>query len=112
MYLARRRAKGKNHYILRMTCVEKGRLTFCDLLELGTNPSQYIVYPGGNSFYLDEMIENVLIKKGVNPDQDLLEDIFWPFIKPSVKAAVNYFRERSEKGKKRGRLSARDKKKS
>ncbi len=109
MYLARRRVKGEIHYILRRTCGEKGRLTFCDLLELGTNPSQYIVYPGGNSFYIDEMIENTLIKKGVNPDPDLLEDIFWPFIKPSVKVAVNHFRERSKKGKKRGRLSARNK---
>ncbi len=109
MYLARRRFKGKIHYILRMTCVEEGRLTFYDLLELGTNPSKYIVYPGGNSYYLNEMIESVLIKKGVNPDPDLLEDIFWPFIKPSVKVAIDYFRQRSTKGKKRGRLSALEK---
>lgn len=111
MYLARRRVKGKIHYILRMTCIEEGRLTFCDLLELGTNPSQYIVYPGGSSFYLDEMIDNTLIKKGVHPDPDLLEDIFWPFIKPSVKSAVGHFRTRSKKKKKKSRLSVRDKEK-
>ncbi len=111
MYLARRRVKGEIHYILRMTCVEEGRLTFCDLLELGRNPSKYIVYPGGNSFCLDEMIENVLAKKGVTPDPDLLEDAFWPFVKPSVKVAADYFRQRSKKGKKKGRLSARDKEK-
>ena len=43
-----------------------------DLFDLGTDPTRYIVYPGGNSFYIHEVVRDALAERGCEPnDSDL-----------------------------------------
>jgi hypothetical protein len=62
-----------------------------DLFDLGTKPSQYIVYPGGRGYYFDEKIEESLQQQGLNPNQDDLDRIFWDFLDPAIKRVINGF---------------------
>ncbi len=47
-----------------------------DLIDLGTDPASHIIYPGGNAFYISEMIEDRLLEQGAGDSLDELEDIF------------------------------------
>jgi hypothetical protein len=71
-----------------------------ELFSLGTNPGRYVVYPGGNAFYVDEEVEDRLSSLGVEPNADEIEEVFWPFVKPDIRRAIEPFRAR---GKARGK---------
>ncbi len=68
-----------------------------DLFDLGPDPSLLIKYPGGNAFYFDEAMEDAISGNGATYDPDELEDIFWPWIRPDIKRAVDTFQNRSSK---------------
>jgi hypothetical protein len=57
------------------------------------------VYPGGNAFYVHEEISDKLMELGVDPDLQVLENIFWPFVDPMIRHALRGFknRERSKR---------------
>jgi len=95
MYIAFKRNKGLPQYILRESCVINDKLTFRDLFDLGSDPSMFIKYPGGNGFYFDEKMEDAIYESGVEYDSDKLEHLFWPWIRPDIKRAVDTFRNRS-----------------
>lgn len=97
MYLARIRTKDTTHYFIRESYPGKNHLLSRDLFYLGTQPWQYIIYPGGNAYYIEETIENRLHSLGVNFEGEDLDDIFWPFVKPDVKKALEHFRGRVSK---------------
>lgn len=97
MYLARHRVKGKINYTIRESYENDAGLRSRDLFELGSDPSKYIVYPGGNAFYVDEAVEEQLLAAGLQPGPQEIEDIFWPFVDPEIKRIVEPFRERSKK---------------
>ncbi len=98
MYLARHRIKGKTHYSIRESYSDQNdTMRSRELVYLGTDPTQYIIYPGGNSFYIDEMVEDRIQDKGVRPKGDELEDIFWRFVRPDIQRALEHFRGRSRK---------------
>ena len=105
MYLARKRINNTLHYFIRQSVAEGFQgLQSQELVCLGTNPAEYIIYPGGHAFYIDEIIESQLEHAGVKATQDDLEDIFWPFLKPDIKRALEPFRSR-DKSKKKKRLT-------
>lgn len=60
MYLARKMVNGSLQYFIRETYRDGDLLRSRDLFDLGPNPARYIIYPGGNSFYIDEVIEDPL----------------------------------------------------
>jgi hypothetical protein len=99
MYIAfiktRRKTRRGSRYILRESCRLNGNLTFRDLFDLGPDPSAFIKYVGTNAFYFDEDMEEAVSQSASNYDSDVLEDIFWPWVKPSVRRAVDTFRNRS-----------------
>jgi len=95
MYLARKRIKGTMHYIIRESYKDNDFLLSRDLFYLGTEPDRYIIYPGGNTFYIDDIVEDKLKQLGLKPVGDELENIFLPFIKPDIKRAQQHFRQRS-----------------
>lgn len=96
MYLARSKKKGGGiHYQLRESVADGQTWTFRTLVEIGPDPSEFLVYPGGNAFHINESIVEKLNSKGVRPDENDLEDIFWPFVRPDIKRAVGHFRTRS-----------------
>jgi hypothetical protein len=94
VYLARVSIKGVTHYYIRESYRDGDQLLSRDLIDLGTDPAGYIVYPGGNAFYIDPWIEEHLNALGVTlPDNDL-EDIFWRFLDPEIQRALAHFRHR------------------
>jgi hypothetical protein len=99
MYIAFKKISGQPQYFLRESCIIEGRLTFRDIYSLGKNPSLFIKYVGGNAFYFDETIEEAILQSNATYDSDELEDLFWPWIKPDIKRAIDTFRSRSNRKK-------------
>ena len=84
MYLARSRKNGCYRFYLRQSYAVDGRLTHRELFDLGTRPDEYIVYPGGNSFYFQDDLVAAMEAQGV-PDYDRqLENLFLPFLLPHI----------------------------
>ena len=108
MYLAKTTVNGQTHYSIRESYLHQNRFLSRNLLHLGIDPSQYIVYPGGNSFYIHESIEEQLNDLNVYPKDDELEDIFWCFLDPAIKRALETFRNRQNNLKRRKVPKAKD----
>ena len=95
MYLAQHRIKGKNQFFIKESYRDgplvRSRKLFC----LGPDPSRYIIYPGGNAFYIDESVTDALEECGVEDFTEELEDVFWPFLKPNIRRILEPYRQRS-----------------
>ena len=96
MYLARKIINGKIHYFLRESYREGDLFYSRELMALGENPSVHIKYPGGNSYYIGSHVEETLLKKTAAFDDDLLDDIFQPFIRPEIRRAIAPFQNRTQ----------------
>ena len=94
MYLARKHIKGRLHYFIRESYLHNGCLRSRNLFELGTDPTRFIRYPGGNAYYIDEVVEESLAAFGSTPTGDQLDDIFWAFLDPDVRIKLEPFRRR------------------
>ncbi len=94
MYLAQKKIKGRTHYTIRESYRQHRQFVSRDLFDLGTDPSRFIVYPGGNSFYIHESIEERLNALNVNPEPHEVEDMFWRFLDPEIQRALETFRNR------------------
>ena len=99
MYLAQKKIKGKTHYFIRESYRRAEQFLSRDLIALGTDPGQYIVYPGGNSFYVDAVIEEGLAELDIEADQEALEEVFWRFLDPEIRRALEHFRHRAERSR-------------
>jgi hypothetical protein len=100
VYLARKKIKGVTHYAIRESYRDGDHFMSRELVDLGTHPAEYIIYPGGNAFYIDPVIEERLDRLGVIPQANDLENIFWRFLDPTVQRALEYFRHREERSRK------------
>lgn len=96
MYLAQRKINGQTHYSIRESYLHKNQFLSRNLVDLGIDPAQYIVYPGGNSFYINESVEEQLIDMDVYLENDELEDIFWHFLDPDIRRSIETFRNRQK----------------
>jgi hypothetical protein len=105
MYLARYTLHGQSRFAIRQTLEREGRFVSRELFDLGADPEEYIVYPGGNAFYIDDRIKDVLSGQGVDPDNDALESIFWPFLDGRIRHALRGFRNRGRGKARRSRVS-------
>ncbi len=91
MYLAKKFTSRGIRYFLRESYREGGVWKFRDIVDLGDDPSVFIRYPGGKSFYVDEALEEEIRSKGVVTDQWELERIFFKFVKPEVREYLRPF---------------------
>ena len=73
MYLASKKINGQLHYLIRESYQKEDVLLSRDLMELGTDPTQFIIYPGGNAFYIAEVIEDRLLELGAGEKLDELK---------------------------------------
>lgn len=104
MYLARKQINHQTHYVLRQSYADGGIMRSRDLIDLGDCPESFIVYPdNGNAFYFDEDLCQALRDKGVEPDNRLLEKVFWPFFTAETRRLLERF-SRSPAGRP-GRLA-------
>ena len=95
MYLARQRINNKIHFFIRQSIAGPGYMQSRDLYDLGADPARYIIYPGGNSFYIDPCIEEYLIGQGIEANQFDLEAIFFEFLKPETQRVISGFDRRT-----------------
>ncbi len=91
MYIATQTIHGKIHYFLRQSYLKNGLWLSRELFSLGSRPGKYIVYGGGNSFYLrDELLSRVGEFTNYNSENDL-EFLLWPFIDPEIRYKLSPF---------------------
>ncbi len=98
MYLARQRIGDQTHYSIRHSYEEGGIFKSRQLFDLGTDPEQFIRYPGGNGYYYDPEIEDYLADQGVATDQTALDDVFFEFLPFHIQRVVDGF-DRSRRRK-------------
>jgi len=104
MYLARKKIRHRTHYFLRQSVPDGQIIRSRDLIDLGCHPERFIIYPdAGNTFYFDESLCAAIKAKGVEPDNGLLEGVFWPFLTPEIRRLLEGF-SRSPTGR-AGRLA-------
>ena len=96
MYLDRKFNSDRTDYIIRESYQDGDTLKCRDLFYLGPDPSKYIICPGGKSYYFDEAVEGTLIKRGVKPTQDELDQIFWEFLDPETRRVIEGFERKSK----------------
>lgn len=96
MYLAKIRKHRQTTYFLRETILEKEDAEFQEICSLGPKPGAWIDYPGGNAWHVcPELVHRIALKaRQFNPD--LLEDLFWPFVRSDIRQATAHFRERDK----------------
>jgi hypothetical protein len=99
MYLARRVHNNRVVYLLRESYLDDKIYRSQDLLELGEDPGKYIVYPGGTSFYIDEVIIERLQQIKGAVDYDTVESLFLPFLDPVIRARLDDFSGRGQGGR-------------
>ena len=98
MYLASTTAAGgKRHFTIRESYLGEGVYRHRDLCDLGTTPGRFIVYPGGNAFYVEEGVEDAIRAHGTEPSQEDLETIFWPFVRPDIRYRLEPFRRQERR---------------
>ena len=97
MYLARTDIGNQTHYNIRETYRDGDCLKSRELFHLGTDPSKYILYPGGKGYYFDEVVEETLRERGANPTQDDLDQIFWDFLDPEIQRVIQGFEKKTKK---------------
>ncbi len=95
MYLARETKNKKIRFSIRHSFMENGIYKSRNLFNLGTDPSKYIIYPGGNGYYFDPVVEETVEKKGLTISQDELDSVFWEFLDPQIKRVINGFQRDS-----------------
>ena len=88
MYLARQTKDGKTQYYIRESFLDGTRWKRRDLAALGQDPTRWIHYPAEKAYYIDETIEDALSANGIEPSQEELEEIFWPFLDPAVRSVI------------------------
>lgn len=92
MYLARLPDKNNTwQYVVRQSYAEAHCYRSRDLFDLGDDPSRFIIYPGGNGFYIDTAVEDAIADQGIAVSQDDLEPIFMPFLSPHIRRVIDGF---------------------
>jgi hypothetical protein len=99
MYLACTDDFGKRRYRIRESYRHEDGYRFRDLFDLGAEPDRFIVYPGGNAFYIEPEVEAGIAACGGRAGADEIEDIFWPFLRPDIRHKLEPFRCRERQVK-------------
>lgn len=95
MYLARTLSRRPTRYILRQSVRDGGVIVSRDLFDLGSDPTRYIVYPGGNAYYYAEALVDALDAQGIASPDDALDKVMWDFLHPRVQRVISAFQRRS-----------------
>jgi hypothetical protein len=77
-------------------------------MDVGQDPSRFIIYPGGNGYYFDPELESVLEAKGVQYGAEELEQVFLPFLRVDIRRLVEMFSHRQTGGPRGGKGNSSD----
>jgi hypothetical protein len=99
VYLAEYTIKGIKRYVIRDSLYDPGSNCWQsrDLYDLGRSPWDYIKYPGGNSFYIDERVSEKIAEKGIEFDLCELEELLWKFITREIRQKLEPFHCRGQR---------------
>jgi hypothetical protein len=103
LYLARTVLNTPVHYCLRLSYWNREQQQFhtTELLDLGTEPADFLHYPNDTCFHLDPDLVFQIEKRCGRDMEPELEELLWPFVEPSVKRKMEHFFSR---GKSTGRI--------
>ena len=90
MYI-RRNSRSNRHYVLCESYEEHGYWKHRVLTDLGPDPALHLEYPGGNSFYIKEYVEDRLQSLGAAYTIEELERLFLPFVPPDIRRIYEMF---------------------
>ena len=96
MYLARQFSHNMIQYSIRESYLDGKTYRYRDLIGLGTDPRNYVVYTDNRTYAIDDSIASRLREKGVEADPFDLEDLFKPFIDPVLREKVDSFADRAK----------------
>ncbi len=99
MYLAQSSIRGQTRFSIRHTTDAGTGPVYREIVDLGTDPSRFIIYPGGNAFYVAEEIFERLSDGGVNPDPGEVDEMFWRFLDPEIRHRLEHFRQRERQSR-------------
>jgi len=91
MYLAQALVNGVRQFFLRESYLKDKVWFYRELFALGPDPSVFINYPGGNSFYIDESVEKGIRQEGGVYDEDKVEQLLMSFVDPHIQEVVARF---------------------
>lgn len=94
MYLAAVRENRWYRFEIRESYWDENCYRSRPLADLGHDPAQHIVYPGGRSYYIDPELEDRIMAQGGHPAPEELDDLLWPFVDRDIRHAVEAFRRR------------------
>jgi hypothetical protein len=95
MYLARKRINAhQTRFLIRHSFPGPNHMISRDLFDLGSDPTQFILYPGGNGYYFDPSIEDALQRQGLEVNQSDLDVIFFEFLRPEIQRVIAGFDRR------------------
>lgn len=96
MYLAKIKKNRQTLYCLRESIQETSVHGFQEICSLGPKPGAWIDYPGGSAWHVCDELVHRIAQKARQFDPNLLEDLFWPFVRPDIRQATAHFRERDK----------------
>jgi hypothetical protein len=101
MYIAEHSINGRKNYFIRVSHYDPAAKCWKskDLYNLGRKPWDYVVYPGGNAFHIDEAVISEIVAQGVECDLCELEELFWKFIKKDIRLKLEPFHCRGLRAK-------------
>lgn len=95
MYLARTESAPNRYEFILRESYEQGEIFVSrDIVHLGRDPEAFLVYEGGNSFYIDEVLLKRLRDQGIQTPYSELEDIFFPYVDQAIRSKLEPFRDR------------------
>jgi len=92
-------SKGENYALCESYLAARGVWRHRKLVDLGPDPEAWVIYPGGNSFYVREDLEDELRDLEADFTDRELESLFLPFIDPGIRRIVENFTRRDPAGK-------------
>lgn len=106
MYLKRVHARDGYHFILSESRCDDQCWKHHSLIDLGTDPGDFIEYPGGNSFHVKESLLKRVRKMAEHFSEDELEKLLMPFLAPHIRRIVERFERPGKSVKPWGALSS------
>jgi len=95
MYLARKETGPLQYQYALRESYRSGDVFYSrEVAELGPDPGRCLVYPDESSFHLDEEFLRRLRERGVSAPYTELEELFFPFVDPSIKNRLQPFYQR------------------
>lgn len=91
LYIRRTRSGRQIRYVLRESYWNGSCFAARDIVDLGKDPAEHIVYAGGNGFYFSEAVEEAFARMGLERETEDLEQAFLLYLDPHIRRVIENF---------------------